>query len=83
MGWGPTQFASIASTANLTAKKSNLEIHKTVDKESVKIGDTLTYTISVKNNGDKVAKAIIYDNVPEGTVLLNKDNNEDENTKKN
>ena len=43
---------------------------------------TLTYTISVKNNGDKVAKAIIYDNVPEGTVLLNKDNNEDENTKK-
>ena len=82
MGWGPTQFASIASTANLTAKKSNLEIHKTVDKESVKIGDTLTYTISVKNNGDKVAKAIIYDNVPEGTVLLNKDNNEDENTKK-
>ena len=82
VGWGPTQFASIASTANLTAKKSNLEIHKTVDKESVKIGDTLTYTISVKNNGDKVAKAIIYDNVPEGTVLLNKDNNEDENTKK-
>ena len=82
MGWGPTQFASIASTANLTAKKSNLEIHKTVDKKSVKIGDTLTYTISVKNNGDKVAKAIIYDNVPEGTVLLNKDNNEDENTKK-
>ena len=82
VGWGPTQFASIASTANLTAKKSNLEIQKTVDKESVKIGDTLTYTISVKNNGDKVAKAIIYDNVPEGTVLLNKDNNEDENTKK-
>ena len=82
VGWGATQFASIASTANLTAKKSNLEIHKTVDKESVKIGDTLTYTISVKNNGDKVAKAIIYDNVPEGTVLLNKDNNEDENTKK-
>ena len=82
VGWGPTQFASIASTANLTAKKSNLEIHKTVDKESVKIGDTHTYTISVKNNGDKVAKAIIYDNVPEGTVLLNKDNNEDENTKK-
>ena len=82
VGWGPTQFASIASTANLTAKKSNLEIHKTVDKKSVKIGDTLTYTISVKNNGDKVAKAIIYDNVPEGTVLLNKDNNEDENTKK-
>ena len=82
VGWGPTQFASIASTANLTARKSNLEIHKTVDKESVKIGDTLTYTISVKNNGDKVAKAIIYDNVPEGTVLLNKDNNEDENTKK-
>ncbi len=82
VGWGPTQFASIASTANLTAKKSNLEIHKTVDKESVKIGDTLTYTISIKNNGDKVAKAIIYDNVPEGTVLLNKDNNEDENTKK-
>ena len=82
VGWGPTQFASIASTANLTAKKSNLEIHKTVDKESVKIGDTLTYTISVKNNGDKVAKAIIYDNAPEGTVLLNKDNNEDENTKK-
>lgn len=82
VGWGPTQFASIASTANLTAKKSNLEIHKTLDKESVKIGDTLTYTISVKNNGDKVAKAIIYDNVPEGTVLLNKDNNEDENTKK-
>ena len=82
VGWGPTQFAPIASTANLTAKKSNLEIHKTVDKESVKIGDTLTYTISVKNNGDKVAKAIIYDNVPEGTVLLNKDNNEDENTKK-
>ena len=82
VGWGPTQFASIASTANLTVKKSNLEIHKTVDKESVKIGDTLTYTISVKNNGDKVAKAIIYDNVPEGTVLLNKDNNEDENTKK-
>ena len=82
VGWGPTQFASIASTANLTAKKSNLEMHKTVDKKSVKIGDTLTYTISVKNNGDKVAKAIIYDNVPEGTVLLNKDNNEDENTKK-
>ncbi len=31
----------------------------------------------------KLQKAIIYDNVPEGTVLLNKDNNEDENTKKN
>lgn len=82
VGWKPAQIKSITSTANLTTIKSNLEIYKNVDKESVKSGDTLTYTISVKNNGDKVAKAIIYDNVPEGTVLLNKDNNEDENTKR-
>ena len=82
VGWGPTQFAPIVATANLNANKSNLTIAKIADKENVKTGDTITYTISVENTGDKVAKAIIYDNVPEGTVLLNKDNNEDENTKK-
>ena len=82
VGWGPTQFAPIVATANLNANKSNLTIAKIADKENVKTGDTITYTISVENTGDKVAKAIIYDNIPEGTVLLDKDNKEDENTKK-
>ena len=75
VGWGPTQFAPIVATANLNANKSNLTIAKIADKENVKTGDTITYTISVENTGDKVAKAIIYDNIPEGTVLLDKDNN--------
>ena len=82
VGWGPTQFAPIVATANLNANKSNLTIAKIADKENVKTGDTITYTISVENTGDKVAKAIIYDNITEGTVLLDKDNKEDENTKK-
>lgn len=51
--------------------KVQLEVIKTVDKESANVGDTLTYTVVIKNTGDVTIDNVIFNDViPEGTVLV-------------
>lgn len=50
--------------------KVQLEAIKTVNKESANIGDTLTYTVVIKNTGDVTINNVIFNDViPEGTIL--------------
>lgn len=70
-----------SNTLNITAKHKapNLIVRKTnsiVEGNIVKEGDLITYTITVENTGDGVAKnVIIRDTIPENTVYYNTETN--------
>lgn len=56
-----------------SAKISNSDggLTKTVDKTSANVGDTLTYTISMKNTGNVPANNVIFaDSIPKGTTFI-------------
>jgi uncharacterized repeat protein (TIGR01451 family) len=48
----------------------NLSINKTVDKTNVTIGDTITYTITVKNNGPSNATNVEIEENMKGDVVI-------------
>ncbi|MBI4117831.1 MAG: DUF11 domain-containing protein [Parcubacteria group bacterium] len=49
---------------------ADLEIKKTADKDRVKAGDTLTYTMTVTNRGPETAKNVtVTDNLPFGVTV--------------
>ncbi len=43
---------------------------KKADKETVKAGENIKYTITIENTGDVEGKAIVKDDAPEGTTLV-------------
>ena len=54
--------------------KSNLTFEKSSDPESgseVKVGDEITYTITLNNSGTLTVDAIVKDSIPEGTTFVN------------
>ncbi|ATL30672.1 internalin, putative [Streptomyces formicae] len=53
--WAITDLASCAVAPDLT---SNIEIEKSADKKTAKPGDTVTYTVTVKNTGDGAATGV-------------------------
>ena len=51
----------------VTAKKIDLSLIKTVDKPVVKIGDTVIFTLTLKNNGPQLATGVeVKDELPTG-----------------
>lgn len=72
----------LGNNGKLTLKANTPEPKKTVqvgnivdaDGKEVKVGDELTYTVSVKNALDKAAEYTITDKVPAGTAFVSADN---------
>ncbi|MEW2389583.1 isopeptide-forming domain-containing fimbrial protein [Streptomyces venezuelae] len=63
--WAITDLASCAVAPDLT---SNIEIEKKADKQSAKPGDTVKYTVTVKNTGDGAATGVVVNDDLTGVV---------------
>ncbi|MET8685984.1 DUF11 domain-containing protein [Streptomyces sp. NPDC004732] len=63
--WPITDLASCAVAPDLT---SNIEIEKSADKKTAKPGDTVTYTVTVKNSGDGAASGVEVNDDLSGVV---------------
>ncbi len=62
-----------AASASVTVKEAtvDLALTKSSSPESVNIGEQITYTVAIANNGQGTAKDVqVTDNVPEGTTLI-------------
>ena len=51
-------------------KVANITGTKTVDKTETKVGDTLTYTITLTNSGNADGMVTVTDEIPTGTTLV-------------
>ena len=51
-------------------KTAVITFDKVVDEKEVKVGDTLTYTITATNNGEKDGTVTIKDTAPNGTQFI-------------
>ena len=66
-GHGGTAVSTI--TVNINAP--SLSFLKNADKTEAKAGDTITYTFTIKNNGNVTANNVIFtDNIPSGTTFV-------------
>lgn len=60
-----------SNTATTQVNTADVVATKTVDKAFADVGDTLTYTITLQNNGNVVASnVIINDPIPAGTTFI-------------
>ncbi|NFV12500.1 DUF11 domain-containing protein [Clostridium sporogenes] len=60
-----------SSTVDIEVKIANLKVVKSVDKAVAKVGDTLTYTVSIKNTGNTAANDVVFkDQIPVGTSFV-------------
>ena len=57
-------------TPETETKVANITGTKSVDKTTAKVGDTLTYTITLKNSGNADGKVTVTDEIPAGTTLV-------------
>ena len=68
--------ASIINQATVNEEETNevknpvIKFEKSANKEKVKVGDTVTYTISIENIGDAEGTATVKDTIPTGTKLV-------------
>ena len=68
--------ASIINQATVNEEETNevknpvIKFEKSANKEKVKVGDTVTYTISIENIGDAEGTVIVKDTIPTGTKLV-------------
>ncbi|MGM9619258.1 MAG: S-layer homology domain-containing protein [Oscillospiraceae bacterium] len=54
-----SNYTLVFVPGTLTINARGLQVEKTVDKTSARVGDTLTYTITVRNTGDVTLEQII------------------------
>lgn len=55
------------ASANINVQEADVDVTKTVDKESVNVGENVIFTITVKNNGPNPATGLIFiDKLPIG-----------------
>uniref|UniRef100_UPI00301C150F DUF7927 domain-containing protein n=2 Tax=Bacillus TaxID=1386 RepID=UPI00301C150F len=70
-GEPPITTTETTPTVTLPVRTANPDTQKTVDREFASIGDTLTYTITLQNNGNIPATdVIITDSIPTGTTFI-------------
>lgn len=71
VNWKNAELNANITTKELSIIKPIINAMKYSDKEKVKIGENITYTIIASNIGDKVGTAVIKDQAPEGTTFEN------------
>ncbi|MCY6958952.1 DUF7507 domain-containing protein [Clostridium brassicae] len=63
--------ANNESTVDVEVKVAKLEVVKSADKTAVKVGDNLTYTVTIKNTGNTPANDVVFkDQIPVGTSFV-------------
>ncbi|ANY70200.1 hypothetical protein BBD42_29615 [Paenibacillus sp. BIHB 4019] len=66
-----TGFTAPSNVVDIPATSPSVTVTKAVNSTIATIGDILTYTISVTNNGiEAVTNAVFSDNLPSGTVFV-------------
>ena len=60
-------------TEEVETKIANITGAKSVDKSTAKVGDTLTYTITLTNNGNADGTVTVTDEIPTGTRIKDED----------
>src|SRR5207245_2658402 len=59
------------AAASFTVNSSDLQVTKTVNQASPNVGDTITFTVTLKNNGPNTATSVkVTDALPGGLTLL-------------
>ena len=71
VNWKNAELNADMTTKELSIVKPIINAMKYSDKERVKAGGNITYTIIASNIGDKVGTAVIKDQAPEGTTFEN------------
>ena len=70
-GLDPRKGSSVSNTTKLKIEKVNINIIKESNKSFVVLGDTITYTVKLINNGTLDALGVIFkDNLPSGVELV-------------
>ncbi|MCI4463267.1 MAG: DUF11 domain-containing protein, partial [Caldisericum sp.] len=68
---GNNPIGSNEDDAQVTVRKPEISISKSVDKSAANVGDTLTYTITITNSGNlDLINATITDTLPDGVTYL-------------
>lgn len=65
-----------AASAQSTVQEANVDLllTKSASAESVNVGEQITYTVTVSNNGQGTAKDVsVKDSIPEGTTFVSQD----------
>ncbi|WP_346988814.1 DUF11 domain-containing protein, partial [Bacillus sp. SW7] len=69
--FAPIQKSTTSNTTFVQINDANIVSLKTVDLNSVTIGDILTYTTTLTNIGNADATAVVFtDNIPVGTTFI-------------
>lgn len=61
---------SYSNTVHTPVLSPVLSLHKSADKTSVSLGETLVYTLAVTNNGNVAAQVIVTDTLPAGVSFI-------------
>jgi uncharacterized repeat protein (TIGR01451 family) len=67
----PDTSNNLSTVTTNVNKAADLRVAKSVDQTSANVGDTLTWTLSVTNDGPSVASGVtLIDDLPAGTTLV-------------
>ncbi|UQZ35850.1 hypothetical protein C2I18_21340 [Paenibacillus sp. PK3_47] len=61
---------SYSNTVNTPVLSPVLALHKSADKTSVSLGETLVYTLTATNNGNVAAQVVVTDALPPGVSFI-------------
>jgi uncharacterized repeat protein (TIGR01451 family)/fimbrial isopeptide formation D2 family protein len=63
--------ANNVAHVSLTSRTADIAVTKTVDDSTPNVGDTVTYTVTVTNNGpDPASQLVVTDAIPDGLTLV-------------